>query len=467
MSSRALASRDAQRRASWWLGGGLAFGVVVGGVVSLSASAGFLLVVALSLAILVAFRPRAILVVLGSSVFIENTTVGGTTISRFIAALALLVVAAEGARGRATLRLSSPLAWAALYAIWAIASGLWTVSFSLTSQGLGSLAVSGAYMFAFATLLRSRRDLERVLYGVAVAACATGITAIIAFASGGTGRTEGLVGDPNFFAAYQIVAFPLVLVLAASVRREWVRLALFAAVIAIIGSIFTSLSRGGITSMILLTLLVLLLPARTLFRSLGQKMAALFVAGAGVAVALVISFGSLQERILTLTHHQEAVGSGRLNQWEAAWRSVNDRPVRGVGFGAFAAVSNELVRRTPGADLVHFDLRSTGVAVHNAYLGSAAELGLPGVTLFFGLLLATALALRRTVVQAQRLGATWVARAGNGFLFSLIGWSFASIFLSSETARPFWIIIGVAIGLHRLLPAAAPAPAGAATAEAR
>jgi hypothetical protein len=54
-------------------------------------------------------------------------------------------------------------------------------------------------------------------------------------------------------------------------------------------------------------------------------------------------------------------------------------------------------------------------------------------------------------VRARRLGDLQLARTANALLLSLVGWSVASFFLSSETARPLWVLVGLAIAIPKLL----------------
>ena len=90
-------------------------------------------------------------------------------------------------------------------------------------------------MFAFAALLNSRRELERILYIFAFAALFVGGMTFLAFfgkltLSGAElqgGRSQGGTGDPSFFAAYQLVALPLVLTLAAHARKRWLQIGLY------------------------------------------------------------------------------------------------------------------------------------------------------------------------------------------------------------------------------------------------
>ena len=226
------------------------------------------------------------------------------------------------------------------------------------------------------------------------------------------------------------------------------------ALVAIVGAVFTTLSRGGILSFAIVSLVILLVPARSLFRSFSQKTGAAVVIGVGVAIALAVSYSAIALRVTSLVEGQEASGSGRLNEWQAAWTASEERPLLGLGSGTFPAVSNELVKREPGADLLRFDLRDTGTAVHNLYLGSLAELGLLGVVLYLAVMVTTVAGLLRGGRQAASRGDPGLARLVNAAVLGLVGWAVASIFLSSETSRPVWILAGIALALPRLLPPA-------------
>jgi O-antigen ligase len=420
------------------------------------------LALAAVLSVAVAMRPALILSALVGAVFIEIVSLGGVGVVTLIAPVAVLVLLAAATRPEMNIRVGAPLAWALAYALWALASGLWTVSVSGTTFLLTSLAIALVYMFAFAALLDSERELERVLYVFALAAFGVGLFAIGAFFLGLSGdlvggRSTGGTGDPNFFAAYQVVALPLMLALVAHASRRWQRALVYCAIAAIIGSVLASVSRGGLLALIAVTLIVCAVPARSMFHFPRQKAA--FVAL--VAVAATISLGAGANEILprfeavfrsSESATAESEGSGREEIWSAAWMSVNERPVLGLGFGSFSKVSNELIVRTPGVNFQHFELRPRGSEVHNTYLSTWAELGVIGLFLFLGLLISTALALRRTARRAGSAGKYFVMRVANALLLSLIGWLIASVFLSAETSRPLWIIVGMSLALPKLIP---------------
>jgi putative inorganic carbon (hco3(-)) transporter len=415
-----------------------------------------------ALALALGMRPARLLSLLVAAVFVEVVSLGGVGVVALITPVAVIVLLAAATRSEMQIRTAPPLAWAIAYALWALASGLWTVSVGGTTFLLASLAIALVYMFAFAALLDSELELERVLYAFALAALGIGLFAIGAFFLGHSGdlvegRSAGGTGDPNFFAAYQIVALPLMLALLSRASRPWQRALVYAAILVIIGSVLTSVSRGGLLTLIAVTLIICTLPARSLFNFRRQKAAFVTMVAVGAAISLAAAANEILPRVESVfrpssSANAETEGSGRLVFWSAAWMSVKERPVLGLGFGSFPRVSNELIVRTPGVNFQHFELRPKGSQVHNAYLGTLAELGVVGLALFLGLLISTALALRRTARRARRAGAYFVMRVANALLLSLVGWSIASIFLSSETSRPLWIVIGLSLALPKLIP---------------
>ena len=391
--------------------GAASLALVLGFVVTLDPRFAVALVLAATLAVALGMRPALLLTVLVAAVFVEVVSLGGAGVVTLIAPIAVIVLLAAATRPQMQIKVGPPLAWALAYALWALASGLWTVSVGGTTYLLASLAIALVYMFAFAMLLDSERELEGVLYAFAFAALGIGLFAIGAFFLGLSGdlvegRSSGGTGDPNFFAAYQIVALPLMLALLTRASRPWQRVLVYAAILVIIGSVLTSVSRGGLLTLIAVTLLVCALPARSLFHFRRQKAAFVALVAVGGAISLGAAANEILPRVESVfspssSASAESEGSGRLVFWSAAWMSVKERPLLGLGFGTFPRVSNDLIVRTPGVNFQHFELRPKGSQVHNAYLGTLAELGVVGLFLFLGLLISTALALRRTARRAD------------------------------------------------------------------
>jgi O-antigen ligase len=424
-----------------------AAGVVVGAAATVSPVAAAEVAAAVALVVWIFPRPQIILPILLVSVFVEVVSVSGVTIGRIVGPTALLVVLVMLLRGKAQLRSAAPLVWAGGYATWAIASGLWSTHLGATLTALGSLAIAIAYMLAFATLLATQVELRRILTTVTIVAVAVGIFGIAT----SQGRASSGTGDPNFFAAVEIVALPLALALAADVGRRSVRAALYAGVLVIVGAIFASLSRGGLLAFATVGVAIVALPSRTFFRSRRQKVVVIAVLGAAILGAYAMTGQALSARVGAVFTQAGSSGSGRLDAWRAAFTSIGERPLDGIGFGSFEPSANALMLRTPGVDLTTFNLRPNGLYAHSAYIETLAELGIPGLVLFLGLIGSTALTIRRSAVRARDLGARSSKRLADALLIAFLGWLVASIFLSSETSRPPWIVIGICLALPKLI----------------
>jgi O-antigen ligase len=347
--------------------------------------------------------------------------------------------------------------WAVAYSVWAFASFAWTTNTGDTRFKLASLAIALVYLIVLATLIESVEDLRTVLFVLVAASALTGVFGLATYAFGISsqlqgGRPNGGAGDPNFFALYQVIALPATLALAVSTGKRWLRIVLAIAVLIIIASIFVSESRGGLLALAVVMLLVILLPARAMFRSRRQKVTLLLVLLVTGAVALAATGAPVVGRIESI-QTSDPTGSGRLDLWKAGWTSIKDRPVLGLGYGSFSAAVPQLLHETPGIDFRHLELRPDRASgAHSVYVGTLAELGIPGLALLICLLLSTLRHLVRTARKAREAGAIFVARVANAILLSLIGWAVAATFLSTETSRSLWALLAVALALPKLIP---------------
>lgn len=444
--------------------------VVQAAAASLDWKLGLAVAIALVASVAILMRPYLLLPLSIIVVSLEGQTFGGMAVTRLLAPAAALVVVAEILRGGVRIRFSAPLACASLYLIWAVASGIWSIGPGGTRFLLQSLAIAIVFMLAFAALLETEQQLRQTLYVFAFASAVMGGLSVFAF--GGmlniphmdltqAGRSQGGIGDPDFFAGIQLVAVPLTLVLASDTRNPRTRILLYAAVLVILASIFTSLSRGAYIGVVVLGLLFLASRPERLFRSREEKAAALLVVALGMIGFFSRPF--LRDQVITRAqsiyapqNREDETGSGRTNLWMAALKTAEENPMVGIGYGSFIFVSQDLLLNTPGVDPQVLQRRDEGnnFVAHNTYLGTLAELGVIGFALLFAIYISTGIALRRIATQAVAAGAPFVGRVAHALILGLVAWASISIFLSAETARMFWIIVGLAIALPKLIPEA-------------
>ncbi|MDQ6914817.1 MAG: O-antigen ligase family protein [Actinomycetota bacterium] len=414
-------------------------------------------VVGIAALIALFLRPDWVPAALIVTMFMEGIALGGVQITRLVAPLAAAIVLIRLAAGGAVRfpRRSVLLAVGA-YSAWAFASVLWTVnpdsSFSQNGTGyaLASLALSVVFLFAMAVLVESRRDVRRVMAVMWLMSVLAGLVAIGEFATGAQ-RAVGYTGDANFFAATQVIALPIGVALSGQIEERGKRLVVLLGTAVAIGSIFTSLSRGGILALSAVLLVLAFQPASQIFRARARKRAFFLTAVVGGAVLLSFSYGALSARTSSLFQTKEG-GSGRTYLWKAALTGFKEHPGHGLGFGAFDSQSNFLLERTPGVDFSSYRLRQTGQVVHNAYLSSLTELGVLGLALFLAMFGTTFATLRRVARRAEADDDPPVAALARALILSLAGFMLVSIFLSSETDRALWVVMGLALALGRLAP---------------
>lgn len=412
--------------------------------------AGVAALVAVPLSVL---RPRLITSILVFSIFAEAVTVGGTTVGRLTAPLALVAVISQVLQAPARLRdATGSLAMIGCYVLLAITSLMWTVNVPATLDALSTLLVSLVYMAAFAVLVRSEGDLRRLLTAFAISSACLAALWIGQYALG-VDRRFNLAGDPNFFAASQVVAVPLVVVRLSRERDAMRRLAMYLAAALIAASVLSTVSRGGFVMLGVVVLLIVALPSRILFPSSRQKAAFLLTALVGLALLFPFAWGDLRQRF-EVGFRDSNVAGGRGDLWQAAGTGYRRHPVTGLGFGAFKGTSFQLLAATPGVELEEHlrDSVRAGEYVHNAYIGSLAELGPLGLGLFVGILAAAAARLRRAARDAARAGSPLLRATANGLLLSLLALSLASIVLSTETSRVLWVLVGLSLALPDLAP---------------
>jgi len=237
------------------------------------------------------------------------------------------------------------------------------------------------------------------------------------------------------------------------VARGHQRTIVFASLAIVIGSIMTSLSRGGLIALLGIVLLLAVQPAHTFFRTRARKTAFVSVVVIGAVGLLAVSYEALSARTSSLftTGDVGSYSSGRAFLWDAAEIAFREHPVLGLGAGAFPSQSNDLLRRTPGVDFSVYRLRESGQFVHNTYLESFAELGIVGGVLFLALIVAAFMTLHALVRQASAHGDLFLAALSRALQLALLGFALTSVFLSAQTHRTLWVLLGLALALARIV----------------
>ncbi len=451
-----------------WALAGIVIAIAVGALAATGPAALIPLAVAIVIPMVVVLWGATMTDILIASIFLEVVSFGGLTLSRLLAPLALVIVTVALIKGRVKFHPGPLLIPIIAYVLWATASGIWTVSIPHTTEILSSLGIALVYMLSFATLVHDERDLKRTMTVLAVASVIVGLVSTLSFAgipvlAGGSlqsGRSQGGVGDPNFFANVQLVAMPLLLLLAVESKR-WMARGFFAmATLMSITSIFSTLSRGAMIALVFFFLILPFIPAPWFLGSRRQKQV--------VMIALLVCVGGLFTRpgfreevvgrVQTLFVKSNAAqdggsgaGSGRTELWKAAFSSIGERPILGLGLGAYPSQSNRLLFESPGVNLELISNHPNGIEVHSAYIGTTVDLGFIGLGIFLSMLATLVVWLCRLAARARAIGAIFAGRVAVALVLSMVGWIISSTFIETETARPLWIVMGFAFAIGKIV----------------
>lgn len=241
----------------------------------------------------------------------------------------------------------------------------------------------------------------------------------------------GLMKDNNSFALMLNMMLPLLVGIATTDERKWVRVTAGVMAALCVPTIFFTFSRGG-----LLTLCVV--SALLLWRSKNR----LVVAGLmGLALVVFLAFTSdaVTERYLdrasTIDDYQDDRSAmGRINAWKTSWYVFLDYPVFGVGPNNLAAVFR---RYSPEVDQFR--------VAHNAYLQVLAESGLPALILF---LAAIGAALWRMERLRKSKPERWVEVQARMLQISIVAYITGSMFLNTAYNEVIYHLVALTVCLE-------------------
>jgi O-antigen ligase len=437
----------ATARAQWPLGGmllalcaaiGLLAGIAPGLAIGAALAAGFATLVAADLTV-----GLCVFIVVS---FAERVPAAGTSDLTLVKALGALLavswlgsVATRRAGERQLFTVHPAMAAAgALLLAWMILSITWAEDPAVARTDVMRYALNLSLLPIVYSAVRRREHVIAVL-GVYVAGAVFSALYAIAIAGGGAGeaydRISGVAGTANELASLLVTALFLAGGLLLALRGSpAVRVMLAAAMGVCLVGLFLTLSRAGLVALA------------------AALVAGVFVGGrrrAGVAVLILVvglstvgyfSFAAskqARERVTTL-----GSGTGRTDIWTVAWRMVGDDPVRGVGVGNFQTASIHFLLRPGAIQRDEFIVDRPQVA-HNSYLQVVAELGVPGLVLFAGLIVAGLLAGWRAAREFTRRGDTFMETCARGVVLALIALLVADFFASDQLNKELWLLLGL------------------------
>jgi O-antigen ligase len=270
------------------------------------------------------------------------------------------------------------------------------------------------------------------------------------FSVGPDGRLGGLVYyDANDFALVMVATLPFAVYLIKFGRKGFRRAMGLLALGLIMLALVKSGSRGGFLGMIAVMLYILLryraIPSTT----------RLFVAVAGILLAVVIGSDKYWAQMSTILHptadYNWTDPQGRRAVWNRGLGYVAHNPVLGLGVGAYPIAEGTISDISQERASMGRGFKWS--VAHNSFLETAAELGIPGLIVFLGFFVASFAALRKIRPGGiNGPGITGRETALSQMLIgSLFGFAVSGIFVSAEYFSYLYFLLGLVIGLTKML----------------
>jgi O-antigen ligase len=325
------------------------------------------------------------------------------------------------------------------------------VSFELVFDDFIKTAVM---YLVIAGAVRGPRDVERlaVVYLIAATVYAGVVISRFDVGSGDDWRLGHLYYyDANDFATFAVTAMPFGLYFLQAGRRTRARVLAAAALAILILAFVRSGSRGGFVALAAVIGFVVLRYTAIPFRwRVGST-----------ALVLVVLLGTASDRyweqmgtILSDADYNRTEESGRLQIWNRGVGYMLQYPFLGVGPNNFGAAEGML---SPFADRQQFGIGVRWNAPHSSYIQAGAELGLPGLVIFIGLIASGFGALRRcsrsehaSIAPACPGARARPSQLAQALTASLLGFLVGAFFLSLAYSQILYTLVALAVGLQKV-----------------
>lgn len=236
-------------------------------------------------------------------------------------------------------------------------------------------------------------------------------------------RPGGAVGDSNYYALCALTAVPIAYCFALDRRQHWLeRAANAAALLILLLGITVSGSRGGFLGLCATFLFLTLLSKRPLRN--------LCLSALLVLPWMLFMPNSPLNRLLHPDYADDIGTDSRATVWKAGLRMIEAHPVIGIGLGQFKAQVED-----------YEDAEKVSNIAHNTFIEIPAELGIPALIVFCGILFCSYQSLNRMRRWTMRYGPPLYYNAVLGQQAALVGCSIGSIFLTAQYQKNLWMVI--------------------------
>ncbi|MEG6584022.1 O-antigen ligase family protein [Dendrosporobacter sp. 1207_IL3150] len=150
-------------------------------------------------------------------------------------------------------------------------------------------------------------------------------------------------------------------------------------------------------------------------------------------IALVLGHDALTDRIMSIFNPTDTSSTLRMALWESTIAMISDKPLLGIGWGAYWLVY-------PQYDFFIQDAKTTIFHAHNMYLNIAAEIGIPGLMVFLAIMYGH---IKTALTIFDDTNERWLAGLLLGLVSALIGLAVSGftdfIMFNIQMSMLFWL----------------------------
>lgn len=238
-------------------------------------------------------------------------------------------------------------------------------------------------------------------------------------------RIFSTLHNPNLLAGFLVIMSAIVAGLSCGVQRVKHKLLLCGLLLMLGTCLLFTYSRGAWISILAVIVIFSVLYSRRLFWLL-------------LLIPLLLLCGqhNVWERVLSIFNPTDTSASMRVALWESTMAMIQDKPWFGVGWGAYWLAY-------PQYDFYIHNAETTIFHAHNMYLGLAAEVGIPGLFSFLGIMCGHMFLAFKLLRQSER----WIAGLMLGMLAALVSLAVGGItdyiLFNIQMSMLFWLLLAI------------------------
>jgi O-antigen ligase len=252
--------------------------------------------------------------------------------------------------------------------------------------------------------------------------------------------------DANDFATFAVSAMPLGVYFLPAGWRTAVRVCAAAGLVLLTLGFVWSGSRGGFIALIAVMVFIL---ARYSRFPLRWRLSATALVAAVLLTAASDEYWRQMSTIASEHDYNHTSETGRLQIWRRGIGYMMNHPVFGLGPANFQAAEGML---SPYAERQQYGIGVRWNAAHNSFIQAGAELGIPGLVFWAGVIASAFVGLRRRRDRESCLADAAGRRAPltPALTAALLGFVVGSLFLSLAYSEMLYTLIAIATGLQKV-----------------